>query len=119
MGLAVFKIRRRSDGLFSTGGGYPRFNKKGKTWNKIGYLRRHLSMFATQTLRRFYSDCEIVEFKVETTEAGTHSIDDSIREIGKKRRKEQEKRQEQSRRYKEIQEKVQLVVLLNKYGDPR
>ena len=113
-----FKIRRRSDGLFSSGGGYPRFSKKGKVWNKIGYLRRHLSMFAAQTLRQYYGGCEIVEFKVEISETRTQSIGNEIREIADKRRREQEKRAEQTRRYKESQEKAQLAILLAKYGNP-
>lgn len=114
-----FKIRRRTDGLFSTGGSYPRFTSKGKIWSKIGYLRRHLSMFATKLLRQYYNDCEIVEFKVEVSEVGTQIISDEIRRISEERQKKQERRAEQSRKLKESTEKAQLANLLNKYGDPR
>jgi hypothetical protein len=34
----VYKIRRKSDGKFSTGGYYPRFTVKGKVWNNTSGL---------------------------------------------------------------------------------
>lgn len=39
----VYRIRRRSDGLYSTGGLYPRFDTKGKTWNNLSALSGHLT----------------------------------------------------------------------------
>jgi len=39
----VYKIKRQ-DGLFSTGGYTPRWNKKGKTWNTLGALNSHLGL---------------------------------------------------------------------------
>lgn len=40
----VYKIRKKSDGLFSTGGSRPRFTKKGKVWASIGHIRNHLNL---------------------------------------------------------------------------
>jgi hypothetical protein len=40
----MYRIRRKVDGLFSTGGGYPRWTKKGKVWNSIGSLKAHLHL---------------------------------------------------------------------------
>lgn len=45
MPVFAYKIRRRSDGLFSSGGMYPRFGPKGKTWSSIGLLNQHLALF--------------------------------------------------------------------------
>jgi len=42
-----FKIRRKEDGLFSSGRTYPSFSKKGKTWNGLAALCNHLSLNET------------------------------------------------------------------------
>lgn len=36
MSTSVFKIRRKSDGLFSSGGAYPKWSKHGKSWATLG-----------------------------------------------------------------------------------
>lgn len=84
----LYKIRRKSDGLFSTGGHTPRFTKIGKSW-KFGALLNHLTMIRTARIRRvegfrhyrdnkpvpnaakifaqipdIYEDCEIITFKI-------------------------------------------------------
>ena len=40
----MYKIRRKSDGKFSSGGLTPRFTKKGKVWTELRYLKAHLNM---------------------------------------------------------------------------
>ena len=76
--LKLFKIRRKSDGKFSTGGSKPRFTTIGKMWRKQ-HLHSHLSMLKSVNRRRsddvigdFYGDCEIVTFKV--IEEGSEDI---------------------------------------------
>jgi hypothetical protein len=49
----VYKIRRRSDGLFSTGGNYIRFEERGKTWSSLSALSSHL----TNTLGSSFLNC--------------------------------------------------------------
>ena len=39
----VYKIRRKTDGLFSSGGTDPSFSKKGKIWNARGHVTSHIS----------------------------------------------------------------------------
>ena len=58
----VYKIRRISDGLFSTGSVRPRFSRAGKIWNSIGTLKRHLSNFNMNFFEHYYNNCEIVEY---------------------------------------------------------
>lgn len=41
----LFKIRDKNTGLFSTGGMYPSWTTKGKTWNGMGPLKSHLNQF--------------------------------------------------------------------------
>jgi hypothetical protein len=70
----VYKIRRKSDGLFSMGGSTPNFNKTGKIWKKKGHLTSHLSQlwngrggFGKQHV---YIDCEIVPYELSEIQAG-------------------------------------------------
>ena len=44
MSWTIYKIRRRIDGLFSTGGSTPSWSKKGKTWAGLGPLSNHLNL---------------------------------------------------------------------------
>lgn len=60
----VYKIRRKSDGLFSTGGRCPDFKQGGKVWTSKGSLKRHISYMKFPEL---YSDCEIVYFTPSST----------------------------------------------------
>jgi len=99
----LYKIRRKDDGLFSTGGQDPRFTKNGKAW-KIGPMLNHLTMLRSQRLdsiefKRGYSkpnpnaarmlartadvyeDCEVVSFEVTVT--STTSVTDFKYKSGK------------------------------------
>ena len=58
----VYKIRN-GQGLFSMGGISPVFNKKGKTWTKLGYVKVHLDAF-----KSIPEDWQIVELTVITKE---------------------------------------------------
>lgn len=39
----LYMIRRRKDGLYSTGGTYPGFTNSGKIWNSMKMLNSHLT----------------------------------------------------------------------------
>jgi hypothetical protein len=56
----AYKIRCKSDGLYSSGGQYPNFTTKGKLWNGIGNLKNHLRLVK----KGRYDDCEIVVIKI-------------------------------------------------------
>ena len=59
----VFKIRRKSDRLFSMGGCNPRFSTIGKTWSSRSNLNQHLALFDTrESLAKAYHGCEIVVY---------------------------------------------------------
>lgn len=66
----IFKIRRKYDGLFSTGGTYPMFNERGKTWNGLGAVRNHINLCTESAnrgdkrLQQYLSDIELVEFEI-------------------------------------------------------
>ena len=75
----VYKIRRRSDGLFSTGGSNPTFSKDGKLF-KQGALTRHLAVIGEREFNaRFlredpYKDCEVVTFEMRLEEVGKRPV---------------------------------------------
>lgn len=67
--VPFFKIRRKTDGLFSMGGSNPSFNKKGKTWTGKGHITNHVR----QLDRRWgkpdpYEDCELVTCEIVITD---------------------------------------------------
>lgn len=64
----VYKIRRKSDGLFSSGGSAPHFTNKGKTWSQKGHVTSHINMLG-KYVSGYYSDCEIVEYELNEVNA--------------------------------------------------
>jgi hypothetical protein len=66
MSNKIYKIRRKSDGLFSCGGTYyPFFSKDGKIWTSIGGLKIHLANLDV------YKACRI---KVGTSNGGKKKL---------------------------------------------
>jgi len=78
--MRVFKIRRIADGLYSTGGTCPSFNKHGKTWNTVAHIKNHLNLFKPQfkgdddTTAIFYTGCEIVVYELTMAEVETLNV---------------------------------------------
>lgn len=66
----VYKIRRKTDGLFSAGGSWPSFNKKGKAWTARNHVTSHIGQVGGygKKLKDFYSDCEVVLYEVIESE---------------------------------------------------
>jgi len=69
-----YKIINR-DGLFSTGGMSPTFNKTGYIWNDIKQLKNHLSLFKYGKWD-MYKGCKIVSYEVIPMDEETVSLDD-------------------------------------------
>jgi hypothetical protein len=80
--MKIYKLQRISDGLYSTGGYYPRFTEDGKSWNKIGHMKSHMTM-----LKRSYEynfpgqypyintkNFQIIEIEVNQTVASVNKI---------------------------------------------
>jgi len=69
----VYKIRRKSDGLFSSGGSYPHFTKVGKIWRQKGHLTNHLNYLLGDRSWKGstpYDDCEIVSYELVEQQVG-------------------------------------------------
>jgi len=56
----VYKIRRKSDGLYSIGGTNPKFDPIGKYWNTELYVKNHIRGIES----KIYDDCELVGVEV-------------------------------------------------------
>ena len=121
-----YKIKRRSDGLFSAGGHYPNFSKKGKIWRTMGHLRNHLNSIAPSE-RDVYDDCDIVELvstehilcsvNCETEAIKRRRIEEQQRSLELFRKEQAKKKIEQAKKKieEEVEEKQKLVELLKKY----
>jgi hypothetical protein len=85
--LKFYKVRRKSNGLFSCGGQNNKFNMVGKTWNQIGhvknYLRgliphhvsyRPLSTKEKQQHMEVLQDLEVIEFVFEMSPSGENVV---------------------------------------------
>jgi hypothetical protein len=64
-----YKIRRKSDGLYSKGGMNPYFTRIGKVWKTAGHLVAHLKLVYLDD----YANCEVVRYSV---------VEDGIEDIG-------------------------------------
>ena len=81
--VVAYKVRRKSDGLFSCGGALPLWNEVGKTWSRIGDAKNHINLMLPYyknyteqqkyQVREILSNLEIVELHFVITE-GNHNI---------------------------------------------
>jgi len=63
--MTLYKIRDKNTGLFSCGGAYPNWSKKGKVWVALNYLNLHLNLVKNEYKNiHMYKDAEIVVFDV-------------------------------------------------------
>jgi uncharacterized short protein YbdD (DUF466 family) len=103
---------RRDDGMYSTGGRHPSWNKKGKVWKKLSHLRNAV----TQTLEnrvygRYQHDCVIEK----TTRLCIESIEDFCdfgQYLNDLQNKEDEKFRKRQEEWEREQEKKRYQMYL-------
>lgn len=112
--MIVHKIRRKTDGLFSTGGAFPSFNNRGKIWRQRGHLTNHLNQVGR---RNIYENCEIVSFELVETEVDTKPVKEYLDERAAK--KEQERQEQLARREAGLREErfKQYIQLQQEFGN--
>lgn len=108
----VYKIRRKSDGLFSGGGTwYVKFSKRGKIWKQLNHLTSHLNQVDSAT-RRMYDECEIVCYEVvEKPVGGSVTITEYLNEREQLEREKElraQQRQEQAEKEARFREYEKL-----------
>ena len=63
--MIIYRIKNK-DGLFSNGGHFPYFTKKGKIWKHIGHVKLHLKQLHSSVLSTYqYCTLETYEIKEE------------------------------------------------------
>lgn len=111
--VEVYKIRRMSDGLFSTGGSYPRFTKVGKIWKRPGDVTNHLNVVHSWGNSRVYGDCEIVKYRLENHRIDGVTVERWMRNRIEKREREAQEALER-REAREQAERKQLYEELKR-----
>jgi hypothetical protein len=99
---SIYKIKN-SNGLFSGGGMYIRWSKKGKVWNGLGPLKNHLRLVTPSD----YRNAVIVCYELSEFEVGELSCQTMIEEMEAKDKiklAEREKRWEELRRQSRLNE---------------
>lgn len=114
----MYKIRRRRDGLYSTGGQWPNFHKVGKTWSKLGHIKAYLNcFFATNgkpSIEWPYEDCDVVEFGlVEVATCGC--VEELAAVIAWNKEERWRVVEENARAHREEHERKKLAELKSKY----
>lgn len=113
--MKVYKIRDKETGLFSTGGTYPRFTNKGKSWSGMDALKNHINQFKGRESRWRYDNCEVIEMVLVESELNKYDPNDLLnmgREAEKKRKEESERKYKE---WTEREERARLKELKEKY----
>ena len=117
--MKVYKIRNQ-DGLFSSGGTWPRFTKKGKIWKARGHLTNHLNQVHQGRVAHYYDQgAHIVEYEVIeiVNEVSSISIPDYYQQRFQKRLEEQSKRDKRIQLQGEKEERALYEKLREKYNN--
>jgi hypothetical protein len=64
----MFKIKNTKTGLFSKGGLHPAFAEGGKIFTKRGHVTSHLSQLGAARIKKYYTDCIVVEYELAEVE---------------------------------------------------
>lgn len=118
--MKIFKIKRLSDGLYSTGGMRPDFTKLGKIWKTEGHLKSHLNQFQPKVAERHkhvYDDCVVVTLEVVESELDSIGVFAYLDEIDEKRKQKEQEWEEKRKQWKLDQERAKYEELKKKFGD--
>jgi len=80
----IYKIRDKMTGLFSTGGAFPRWTARGKSWSSLTYVKSHLGLVDNGrwgNKAHPYINAEIVTFDV--TISGTMNVQLLLDKVGR------------------------------------
>lgn len=113
--MEIYKIKNTKTGLYSLGGGYPKFNKNGKIWKRRSDLSNHLNLI---DIDQDYKDCIIEVLYVAEIPIDKLSIEEYYSPIIQRREQREQEYKIRMQQYKIEQEKKALAGLLSKYGQP-
>jgi hypothetical protein len=78
--MKIFKIKHKETGLYSKGGQWPTWSKKGKTWNSLGHLKTHIQnvMDFRRTKLEEFAKWEIIEIEIQENVVGSYTALDIV-----------------------------------------
>jgi len=105
---------RDGHGLFSTGGGHPKFREDGKMWKTLGQVKSHLAMFRTyQGVNEVPRDWEVVEVEIRLLAGeNAHAM---VQPLADKQAERQAQYKNRFEKERAEAEKRQLRLLKEKY----
>ena len=109
--MKIYKIKSLKTGRFSTGGSYPSYTKKGKTWAEKGHVSSHLSCQDGHGRQSYkINECVIVCYDFE---AGTEEVFDidQWRLEAAQRREEREVAKEKQRAIDKLKRAQESVIM--------
>ena len=91
--MKLYKIRHKETGLYSKGGSYPSWSKKGKTWSTLGHLKRHIACVVDCRYHKMNDmvNWEILEIDVSETLTPIGTAQDIALEKVKKNLEQQQR----------------------------
>jgi len=113
-----YRIRRRSDGLFSTGGSPPGFTKKGKLWRTQGALTNHFNLVSgwQGKAQDVYANCDIVTYELTEQETEVRSAHEVLQAVADRKAAAIQKREKARRDRIENLERKKARDLIKKFG---
>lgn len=110
--MLVYKIRNTQTGLYSKGGLYPRWDKKGKIWKRTADLSNHIGIVRAGV----YNDAEIIVLEIQEAPVEIISIKEYTNAITERRNKRIKARDDRYNAYLRQKELAELERLQSKYG---
>jgi predicted ribosome quality control (RQC) complex YloA/Tae2 family protein len=108
-----FKIKRISDGLYSTGGETPSFTESGKLFNKRNHVTSHLN--AVRKKEIVYKGCEVVQCQLFEIGETIHALDwkPTDKTLSKKHRDElrslEQKKKSNQKRVEQLEAEIEKL----------
>lgn len=113
-----YKIRRRSDGLFSSGGRSVKWSVRGKTWRNSGALKNHLHQHIDQKTYggTGWDQLEAIEMEYVVAEGGVHSVATWVTEMKLKKAEERVRSQRNTKLWRLQEAEAEVARLRAELG---
>ena len=116
--MIVYKIRRKADGMFSTGGSSPSFTKNGKIWKQKGHLTNHLNQLDNDSKFIYLTVCEIIPYELVEQPAGPAvDIGVYLMDLANKKKIRKDNAYAAKQAYHKEQRRLEFEKLKQEFGD--
>jgi hypothetical protein len=104
--MLIYRIRNKQLGLYSKGGAFPSWSKKGKIWKNIGHLKVHLKNVMARGSYRSFDNWIVESYEVKETQVSAIPAEHYFNEILRLRKEAEEELQKQKNFQEETKKKV-------------